>query len=72
VVAFNDHGDIKINSGSTVMDQVRVYDLQGRLLVEKKQINATETSVTTTAVNQILLLEITGANGIKVTKKMIQ
>ena len=72
VVAYNDHGDIKINSGSTVMDQVRVYDLQGRLLVEKKQINATETSVTTTAVNQILLLEITGANGIKVTKKMIQ
>ena len=72
VVAFNDHGDIKINSGSTVMDQVRVYDLQGRLLVEKKQINATETSVTKTAVNQILLLEITGANGIKVTKKMIQ
>ena len=72
VVAFKDNGDIKINSGSTVMDQVRVYDLQGRLLVEKKQINATETKINTTAVNQVLLVEITSAIGLKVTKKIIQ
>lgn len=72
VVAFKDHGDIRINSGSTVMEQVRVYDLQGRLIVEKKQINATETKINTTAVNQVLLVEITAANGLKVTKKIIQ
>lgn len=72
VIAFNDNGDIKINSGSTVMEQVRVYDLQGRLLVEKKQINATETRINTTAVNQVLLLEITATTGTKVIKKIIQ
>ena len=72
VVAFKDHGDIRINSGSTVMEQVRVYDLQGRLIVEKKQINATETKINTTAENQVLLVEITAANGLKVTKKIIQ
>ena len=72
VIAFNDNGDIKINSGSTVMEQVRVYDLQGRLLVEKKQINATETKITTTAANQVLLLEITATTGTKVIKKIIQ
>lgn len=72
VVVFNDNGDININSGSTVMEQVRVYDLQGRLLVEKKQINASETKITTMVTNQVLLLEITAASGIKVTKKIIQ
>ena len=72
VVAFKDHGDIRINSGSTVMEQVRVYDLKGRLIVEKKQINATETKINTTAENQVLLVEITAANGLKVTKKIIQ
>ena len=72
VIAFNDNGDIKINSGSTVMEQVRVYDLQGRLLVEKKQINAIETKITTTASNQVLLLEITATTGTKVIKKIIQ
>jgi hypothetical protein len=54
------------------MERVRVYDLQGRLLVEKNQVNATETKMTTTATNQVLLVEITAANGSKITKKIIQ
>ena len=72
VVVFNDNGDININSGSTVMEQVRVYDLQGRLLVEKKQINASETKIITSSTNQVLLVEITATNGSKITKKIIQ
>ena len=72
VIAFSANGEIRINSGSTIMERVRVYDLQGRLLVEKKQINASETKLSTTATNQVLLVEITAANGIKITKKIIQ
>ena len=72
VIAFSENGEIRINSGSTIMDLVRVYDLQGRLLVEKKQINASETKLSTTATNQVLLVEITAANGSKITKKIIQ
>lgn len=72
VIAFSENGEIRINSGSTIMELVRMYDLQGRLLVEKKQINSSETKLSTTATNQVLLLEITAANGTKVTKKIIQ
>jgi len=72
VIAFSENGEIRINSGSTIMELVRVYDLQGRLLVEKKQINASETKLATTATNQVLLVEITAANGSKITKKIIQ
>jgi hypothetical protein len=72
VIAYSTNGEIKINSGSTIMELVRVYDLQGRLLVEKKQINASETKMSTTATNQVLLVEITAANGSKITKKIIQ
>jgi hypothetical protein len=72
VIAFSANGEIRINSGSTIMELVRVYDLQGRLLAEKKQINASETTITTTASNQVLLVEITAANGSKITKKIIQ
>ena len=72
VIAFSANGEIRINSGSTIMELVRVYDLQGRLLVEKKQINASETKLSTTATNQVLLVEITADNGSKITKKIIQ
>ena len=72
VIVFGENGEIKINSGTTIMELVRVYDLQGRLLVEKKQINASETKLSTTATNQVLLVEITAVNGSKITKKIIQ
>ena len=72
VIAFGENGEIKINSGNTIMELVRVYDLQGRLLAEKKQVNASETKLATTATNQVLLVEITAANGSKITKKIIQ
>ena len=41
-------------------------------VVEKKQINANETIIATIATNQVLLIEITAANGTKVTKKIIK
>lgn len=72
VVAFGQNGEIKINSGSTQMEAVRIYDLQGRLLAEKRQVNATETKIQIAASNQVLLVEITAANGSKITKKIIQ
>ena len=72
VIAFSENGEIRINSGTTIMALVRVYDLQGRLLAEKKQINSSETKLPTTASNQVLLVEITAANGSKITKKIIQ
>ena len=72
VITYCANGEISINSGSTIIELVRVYDLQERLLVEKKQINASETKLSTTPTNQVLLLEITAANGSKITKKIIQ
>jgi len=72
VIAYSANGEIRINSGSTILELVRVYDLQGRLMVEKKQINASETKLSTTAKNQVLLVEIIASNGSKITKKIIQ
>jgi hypothetical protein len=72
VITYCVNGEISINSGSTIMEHVRVYDLQGRLLVEKKQINASETKLSITATNQVLLVQITADNGSKITKKLIQ
>jgi hypothetical protein len=70
VMAFSENGAIKINTGSDIMAHVEVYDLQGRLLVEKKQINTTETKITSTVINQIVLVQISNSNGAVVTKKI--
>lgn len=72
VIVYSKNEEININTGNTIIDQIRVYDIQGRLLAEKKQINATETKITASALNQLLLIEITAINKAKITKKIIQ
>jgi hypothetical protein len=37
VIAYSENGEININTGKTLIDQIRVYDLQGRLLAEKNK-----------------------------------
>ena len=70
-MVYKQNQDLIINSGTTTMSNVKVYDIQGRLLVHQKSINATQTKITKVATNQILLVKITSKENVSVTKKVI-
>ena len=53
------------------MAKVRVFDIRGRLLLEKKDINASETKVNVGTTNEVLLVEVTTTEGLKATKRVI-
>ena len=72
VVVYSQNGDVTINSGTTPMDQVRIFDVRGRLLAERRGVHATEIKLNIGAQNQVLLVKITTENGSVVTKKIIQ
>ena len=72
VIVYSQNGEVTINSGKTPMNQVRIFDVRGRLLAEKNHINATETKLTVGAQNQVLLVKIGTTEGGEVTKKIIQ
>ncbi len=72
VIVYSHNGEVTINSGKTPMNQVRIFDVRGRLLAEKNHINATETKLTVGAQNQVLLVKIGTTEGGEVTKKIIQ
>ena len=72
VIVYSQNGEVTINSGKTPMNQVRIFDVRGRLLAEKNHINATETILTVGAQNQVLLVKIGTTEGSEVTKKIIQ
>ena len=70
VTLFNQNNIININSGNTTMETVKVFDIRGRLLVEKKNIIASVTQINVPTTNQVLIVEITSVEGIKVVKKV--
>jgi hypothetical protein len=68
--AFAKDRGIVINTGEVLMTDVFVYDIQGRLLVSKSLVNASDLWIQDiSATNQIVLVEIFTEAG-KITKKV--
>jgi hypothetical protein len=63
--------EISINTGNVVMSKVKIFDIRGRLLQEKKDINASQTLMNAGLTTEILLVQITSEEGIVVTKKVL-
>ena len=72
VIYKNEVNDFVINSGNVIMASVKVFDIRGRLLVEKKGVNASQTTMSVGAANEVLLVQITSVDGEIVTKKVVR
>ncbi|MES2485058.1 MAG: carbohydrate-binding protein, partial [Bacteroidota bacterium] len=71
VMVYQQNGAINISTGTIQMTDVTVYDIRGRKLYSKSNINATETTITgLTTANGVLIVEINTPQG-KVSKKII-
>ena len=71
IVVYHQQNDVVINTGVTSMATVKIYDIRGRLLVEKKNINSSETRINVGTTNQVLLVEVTTIEGYKAVRKVI-
>ncbi|WNM18873.1 hypothetical protein [Flavobacterium capsici] len=60
-----------VDAGNTLLKDIKVFDISGRLLYEQKDINKNETVVNQNLLNDVLLVQITSIDGVMVTKKMI-
>jgi hypothetical protein len=63
--------DVVLRTSGTTMQEVTIYDIRGRVLVTKNNINASETKINVGTTNQVLLVQVTTVDGIKATKKVI-
>jgi hypothetical protein len=54
------------------MASVKVFDIRGRLLLERNNINASQTNMTVGMANEVLLVQITSEDGVVVIKKVVR
>lgn len=71
VIVYKQGQDLVINSGKVNMATVQVFDMRGRLLVEKQNINAGETRLFAGDSNQMLIVKVVSNDKTEVTKKVI-
>lgn len=72
IVVYSQNQNIKIQSGNGILSDVKVYDLNGRLVAGKNNIGSNETSIALNASNAVYVVKVTTADGSVVTKKIVQ
>ena len=72
VVVFKQNEQIQVESSLVKMKSVKIYDVQGRLVIEKNDINSQSATLQKVGLaNQVLMVQITSVDGVVVSKKII-
>ena len=72
VKIYKNNGTLYVNSGKMSINSIQVYDIQGRLIAERKNVkSSTATLDNLKANNQVLLVKISGEDNSVVTKKIL-
>ncbi len=72
VSVYKNNGTIYVNSGKIAISSIQVYDVQGRLIADRKNVkSSTATLENLKANNQIVLVKISGEDNSVVTKKVV-
>ena len=72
VVVYSKNKTIEINSGSIPMNNVKVFDMRGRLVAEQNDVTATTISIPLERVaNQVLIVQLTAVDGQSISKKVV-
>lgn len=72
VLVSSTNKQIKINSSKELINKVEVFDLLGKLIYKKNDVNSNEFVITNLAIDhQIVLVKIVSQNGTIVTKKIV-
>lgn len=72
VVIYSKNKTIQINSGVSTLNNVKVFDMRGRIVAEKSDVNASSVSIPLEGVaNQVLIVQITSTDGQTTSKKVV-
>ena len=72
VRVYKNNGTVCVNSGKIAINSIQVYDVQGRLIAERKNVKSSAATLENLkANNQVLLVKISGEDNSVVTKKVV-
>jgi hypothetical protein len=71
LAVYKQDEEIVVNAGKINLSKLEVFDILGRLLVEKLNINGTEVRLNVASTNQVILVKVTSAANEVVTKRIV-
>lgn len=72
IVVYKQNGNLVINSGAYIMNKIELYDISGRLVYSRNNVDAASAVISNLAIaNQVLVVKITTAENGTAKKKIV-
>jgi hypothetical protein len=71
VTVYAKEGTLYVNSGASAIDNIKVFDIQGRLIAEQKNLKSTTATISNLSVNQALIVQVSSEDNKVVSKKIV-
>ena len=73
IKVYNNNGILYVNSNSIAIHNIKVYDIQGKLIAEQKDVNKNTATITDldSVYNQVLIVKVSNVDGNLVYKKVV-
>jgi hypothetical protein len=72
VTVYKSKGIVYVNSGKVAINNIKVFDIQGRLIAEQKNVKATSATIKDLKIGQkVFIVQITSEENQVVNKKVV-
>jgi hypothetical protein len=71
VLVSRNNGTVNVKSSAVAINNVKVFDIQGRLVAERKNVKSNTASFSNLKANQVLIVKVASENNAVVTKKVL-
>jgi hypothetical protein len=71
VLVSRNNGTLNVKSNAVAINNVKVYDVQGRLVAERKNVKSNTATISNVRASQVLFVKVTSENNAFVTKKVL-
>ena len=71
VTVYAKNGTLYVNSGASAISNIKVFDIQGRLIAEQKNVKSNTAAVANLKTNQALIVQVSSEDNTVVSKKVL-
>jgi hypothetical protein len=71
VTVYAKNGTLYVNSGASAISNIKVFDIQGRLVSEQKNVKSNTATISNLGLNQALIVQVSSEDNKVVSKKVV-
>jgi hypothetical protein len=71
VSVYRNNGSLFVKSNTSTINNIKIFDVQGRLIAEQKDVKSNTASFSNLKANQALIVQVSGDNNSVVSKKVV-